>query len=216
MTIMEVEQVEQRGMVLVSQAGEIAVHDAPTFQQAGVFLRTIAGYLKQVGEIFDPMVESAHRAHKVAVEQRKKMTEPAETATRLVKAEMVKYEQAERDRVAREQRAAEAERRRLEDEARLAIAASLEQQGKTAAAEAALTAPVTVPVFTPPVQAVSKAEGISFREDWDFEIEDATLIPRAYLMPDEKKLRAAVRFFKAETKIPGIKAVPKRITSVRA
>ena len=216
MTTVEVEQVEQQGLELVKQAQEIAVRDASTFQQAGFFLRNIAGYLKRVGEVFDPIVEAAHKAHKVAVEQRKKMTEPAQVADRLVRAEMGKYESAERERVVLEQRAAEAERRRLEDEERLRIAATLEKEGKPEAAEQALTAPVTVRVYTPPVQPVIRAEGVSFREDWDFEIEDETLIPREYLMPDEKKIRAFVKATKGATKIPGIKAVPKTITSVRA
>src|SRR3990167_7931739 len=163
MTTQDVEQVEQQGLVLVQQAEEIAVRDPATFQEAGGFLRQIAGYLKRVGEVFDPIVDAAHKAHKVAVDQRKKMLEPAQVAERILKGQMAVYEQAERERVAREQRAADAERRRLEDEARLAVAASLESQGKPVAAAAALTAPVAVPVFTPPVPAVPKAEGVSFR-----------------------------------------------------
>jgi hypothetical protein len=214
--IATVEQVQERGMELVSQAEEIAVRDASTFHQAGLFLRTVAGYLKQVGEIFDPMVLSAHHAHKVAVEQRRKMTEPAETATRLVKTEMTKYEQAERQRVAEEQRKAEVERRRLEDEARLAVAVSLEQQGKSEAAARALTAPVTVPVFTPPVLAVPKVDGVSFRDNWTFVVTDPTLVPREYLMLDEQKIRAVVRAMKGETNIPGVEARNERISSVKA
>lgn len=216
MTTVDVEQVEQQGMVLVSQAEEIAVRDASTFQQAGVFLRNIAGYIRKVGEVLDPIVEAAHRAHKVAVEQRKKLLEPAQTAERIVKGEMAAFDQAERARVAEAQRRAEAERRRLEDEERLRNATQLEAAGKSAQAEAALVAPVTVPMFTPPVQAVTKAEGVSFREDWGFEIEDAALIPREYLIPDEKKIGALVRALKEQTRIPGVKVISRRIASVRA
>ena len=209
-------EIEQQGGVLVAQAQGITVRNAETFQQAGVFLRTIAGYLKRVAEVFDPVVEAAHKAHKVAVEQRKKMAEPAQTAERLVKAAMGAYETAERERAAKAQREADAERRRLEDEERLHLASVLETQGKAKEAELALTAPVAVRVPPSPVVVMPRAEGVSFREDWDFEIEDALLIPREYLIPDEKLIRATVKAQKAETKIPGIKAVPRTITSVRA
>jgi len=209
-------EVEQQGLVLVAQAEEIAVRDGSTFQQAGLFLRNIAGYLRKVGEVFDPIVDAAHKAHKVAVDQRKKMLEPAQIAERIVKGEMAKWETGERERVAREQRAAEAERRRLEDEERLRNAARLEAQGKTAQAEAALVAPVTVPVFTPPVQAVSKVEGVSFRDNWTFTVTDPTLVPRDYLMLDEQKIRGVVRALKGETKIPGIEVRCERISAVRA
>lgn len=212
----DTEQVEQQGLVLVSQAEEIAVRDASTFQQAGLFLRNIAGYLKKVGEVFDPIVEAAHRAHKVAVDQRKKMLEPAQAAEKIVKGEMAKWDTAERARVAEEQREAEAERRRLEDEERLKNAARLEAAGKTAQAEAALTAPVTVPVFTPPVQAVQKVEGVSFRDNWTFTVTDPGLVPREYLMLDEQKIRGVVRALKGEAKIPGVEVRCERISAVRA
>ena len=208
-------EIEAQAGVLVTQAQTLAVTDAASFQQAGVFLRTIAAYLKRVKEVFDPLVEAAHTAHKVAVAQRAKMAEPAQTAERLVKAAMGTYEAAERERVAAAERAAAAERRRLEDEERLRLATALEAEQKPAEAERALTAPVAIRVPTPVIAPVAKVEGVSFREDWDFEIEDAALIPREYLVPDEKKIRAVVRASKGDIKIPGIKPVPKTITSVR-
>ena len=216
MTDAAVQQVEQEALVLVSQAQAIAVVDRSTFQAAGLFLRSIARYIGNVGEVFDPIVDAAHKAHKAAVEQRRKFLEPAQSAERLVKGEMSKFEQAERARVAEEQRANEAERQRLEDEARLRNAERLEAAGKPEAAERALSAPVMAPVWTPPVQPVAQVEGISFRDTWDFEIEDAALIPREYLMPDEKKIRAFVKVLKAEAKIPGIKVIQGRTSAVRA
>jgi hypothetical protein len=212
----DVEQVEQQGLVLVRQAGDIAVRDASTFQQAGLFLRTVSGYIRKVGEVLDPIVESAHKAHKIAVDQRKKLLEPAQSAERIVKAEMARFEQADRQRVLEEQRRLDADRRRLEDEERLANATRLEAAGKSEAAERALTAPVAAPVFVPPARPIVSAEGVSFRDNWDFEIEDAALLPREYLIPDEKKIRAVVKAHKGETKIPGVKVIHDRSAAVRS
>ena len=225
MTTQDVEQVEQQGLVLVQQAEEIAVRDPATFQEAGGFLRQIAGYLKRVGEVFDPIVDAAHKAHKVAVDQRKKMLEPAQVAERILKGQMAVYEQAERERVAREQRAADAERRRLEDEARLAVAASPESQGKPVAAAAGLPAPPAMPIFTPPVTAVPKAEGISFRDKWSAEVVDPMALikavangeaPANLVIPDQQALNRLAGALKGEMRVPGVEARCERISSVKA
>ena len=225
MTTQDVEQVEQQGLVLVQQAEEITVLDTASFQEAGGFLRQIATYLKRVGEVFDPIVDAAHRAHKIAVEQRKKMLEPAQVAERIVKGQMAVYEQTERERVAREQRERDAERRRLEDEARLAVAASLEAQGKPEAAQAALTAPVTMPVFTPPVQAVPKAEGVSFRDQWKARVVDPVALikavangeaPANLVIADQQALNKLAVALKGEMRVPGVESFCDRISSVKA
>src|SRR5690606_37870114 len=47
--------------------------------------------------------------------------------------------------------------------------------------------------------------GTAKRVDWKFEIVDASLIPREYLCPDEKKIGAIVKGFKDATNIPGVR-----------
>ena len=225
MTTVQTQEVEAQGLVLVTQAEEIVVRDTASFHEAGLFLRTIASYMKKVGEVFDPIVEAAHRAHKVALEQRTRMLEPAQAASRMVKGEMATFEQAERDRVAAEQRKAEAERGRLEDDERLRNATRLEQQGKPEAAAAALTAPVEVPVFTPPVQAAPRAEGISFRDSWSAEVTDLLALARAVadgvvaptlLIPNQPALNKMAVALKGELRIPGVQPRCERISAVPA
>jgi len=66
-----------------------------------------------------------------------------------------------------------------------------------------------MPLPIPAVEKVVTPEGITFRENWYFEIEDATEIPRAYLMPNGKVIGAIVRQMKdkarTEKMIPGIR-----------
>ena len=102
-------------------------------------------------------------------------------------------------------------------------AVAAEKAGDAVRARALIEAPVVVapvtprPVFVaaPPAQA-PKVEGVSFRDDWDFVITNAALIPREYLIPDEKKIRAVVKAMKEHTNIPGIRAERGRTAAVRA
>ncbi len=50
--------------------------------------------------------------------------------------------------------------------------------------------------------------GIQTRTIWRFEIEDAALIPREYLVPDAAKIAAHVNAYKSQSQIPGVRAYP--------
>jgi len=58
---------------------------------------------------------------------------------------------------------------------------------------------------------VPKTQGLSLRDNWDFEIIDEALIPREYLVPDETKIRRVVKAMKDKTNIAGIRPVNKPI-----
>lgn len=59
-----------------------------------------------------------------------------------------------------------------------------------------------------------KIAGQSVREVWLFQIEDASLIPREYLAPDESKIRRFVNAMKADAKVPGVRIYSeKRVAS---
>lgn len=225
MTPDAMERIEKDGMLLVQQAEDIRVVDAESFQQAGVFARRVTAGIKMAHELMDPVCESAHTAHKVAVAQLKKLVEPFETAKKLVGAQTAAWDQQERDRVRREQQAADAERRRLEDEERLRAATRLEAQGKPAAAEAALTAPVQVPVFTPPIRQAEKAEGLSFRDNWKAQVTDLMALVQAVaegkaslacLEPNMVTLNGLARSLKDQMRVPGVEARNERISAVKA
>jgi hypothetical protein len=135
--------------------------------------------------------------------------------------------QRERERLEAEERARVAvEERRLrqeEEDRRLAEASAAEAIGDTVRAEAIVSAPIVTapvvprPVFVapPPVQ-VTKAEGVSFREEWDFEVTNAAVIPREYLSVDEVKIRRVVKAMKGQTNIPGVRAFSKPTAAMRA
>ena len=55
---------------------------------------------------------------------------------------------------------------------------------------------------------VPEVKGCSIRDVWTGEIEDAEAIPREYLIPDEKALKAITKARKCDPKIPGWRAYP--------
>lgn len=226
---------------LASQAALIVVADGPSFEAAAECLRGVKSYLRRVAEVFDPIISAAHRAHKVAVEQRKRLEVVALDAERALKAGMAEYERETARRAEEAARAAEQERERLEAEARtqaeieqqriraeaeerrLDAAIAAEEAGDSAKAERLLAAPVLVPVVAPapvfmaaPQASSPKAAGIAFRTDWDFEIIDAAAIPRTYLIPDVAKLRGLVRATRGTLAIPGVRIFEKRVTIVKS
>ena len=71
-----------------------------------------------------------------------------------------------------------------------------------------------VPPPPPPAPIVvekPKIAGFSMREIWDFEIVDVNLIPKDYLVPDEKKIRKVIS---AGVTIPGVKSFKKMSSAV--
>ncbi len=66
-------------------------------------------------------------------------------------------------------------------------------------------------VIAPVVPEVPKVEGITTRQDWDFEIVNSNEVPRDFCIPDEKAIRAFVKATKGTKQIAGIKIFEKTI-----
>ena len=180
------------------------------FAAAGEIMREVKASIARVVEFFRPLKETAWNAHKQIVAKEKAIIEPREAVARAISAKMVAYKDAERKRLEAERKEAEARARAAEEERRLAQAVELEAVGMAKEADQVLSAPVQVAV---PVQAEIKAAGVSFREIWRFRIENLSIVPREYLMLDEKKVGAIVKAMKAQTAIPGIQAYSETTTA---
>ena len=62
---------------------------------------------------------------------------------------------------------------------------------------------------------VEDVAGISTRTNWKFKIVDELLIPREYLIPDEKYIGQIVRAGKGKKQIPGIEIYSENIIASR-
>lgn len=150
-----------------------------------------------------------------------------EAIRRRAEAEAAEAARKERERLEREA-AKEAEKARIDAEKAQARAEALEADGKAERAEAIrqaaaekeqarlseaaalqlAAASVTADVVRMPEAAVV---GVSYRETWDFEIVNTDLIPREFLIVDQKAIGGVVRSLKGKTNIPGVRVFAKRV-----
>ena len=192
-------------MTLPVKASEIIVANDEQYQSACDFLTmTIKPMRKKIDETFDPIIKKAHQAHKEAVAQKKSVEAPLMQAEKIVKPKIADYlNEKERQRVEKERKLQEEARKRAEAEA-LERAAMLEKEGAKEEAEAIISEPIEAPTVI--VQSSApKAEGISVKKLWKFEIVDESKIPREYLMVNEKAIGAVVRSLKDKAHIAGVK-----------
>lgn len=218
--LVETTPVEEKALSIVDQAKAVKVTDPETYTAAGSLWKAIGDMIKEVKDTFDPICDAAHKAHKQAVEKRAKYLDPLTAAQKSVKGLMSAYDQ-EQDRLRREEQARlEAIARKQEEERRLqeAIAAEeeLRAQGATkeeAAHEAAAiinepvsVAPVVLPKATPKL-----AGGPVYRTIWKFRIINVNLIPRQYMVPDEKAIGGVIRSSQGKISIPGVTAYEERV-----
>lgn len=200
----EVSDIEMRALSMV------VTNDAE-YEQAAVFGSALKSKAADVIAFFKPMKESAHKAHKAICDREKEMTTPLSKAEKTLKKTMGDYAM-EKERKRREQeeamrRAAEAESRRMLEEA-----AQLESEGKKDDADAVLEDAEmmeeasqygSIAVATP------KAKGVSSRKDWKIVGIDTKQVPLSFngmeLRPvDEAAVMRLIRASKGQIQIPGI------------
>jgi hypothetical protein len=165
-------------------------------------------------------------------EERKKLKRPIDAAASAVqnffkapldalqraevlgKNKMAVYFQAQQ-RLQREEQAkadakARAERDRLE--ARAAVAAEKGQEEKAQALQDSANAVVAPAIVREP----PSVSGVSTRTIKRFEIVDESLLPREYLVPDEKKIRGVVAALGFDAHIPGVRVYEDTIIAARS
>lgn len=142
-------EIERKVPALVDQASAIVIRDQDSMSAANDFSIAIKRMRKEIDEAFDPIIEAAHVAHKIALDKKRKYIEPVDAAEKMVKGKIGAY-LIEQDRIRKEaeRRAWEAEQakiraqqealrkeqeaiRRAEDERR-----AIEERARREAAEA--------------------------------------------------------------------------------
>lgn len=201
---MTTQDFEQRALALPEQARQLMIENDETFTQATDFLLTIKALRTELDQTFDPVISKAHAAHKEAVTQKKRHEEPLAKSESIIKHRLAAYH------VQQEQQCL-VDQRKAQEAAQLQEAIDAEARGDQVGADAALNGHGVVAVTLPP--AMPKVEGVAFRESWEFEIADASLLPRNYLLPDMMKIGQVVRAMKHDTKIPGVKVFKRQIVA---
>lgn len=171
--------VKQRSLDLASEVELLSVINNEGYQEANGLLRLVVTQKKAIKEGFDKLKKPFNEAMDNLRAEENKALAPLLSAESAIKKLMTEYDTIQ-------QKKAEEERKKLEAAAKQMSDSGLEIQ-------------TVVKVETP------KAEGTSYRITYDFDVVDASLIPREFWLINEVKIRKVVTAMKEQTDIPGIK-----------
>lgn len=200
----EVKEVTTLALTIPDQARQLVIASNEDYVRAGALLVAIKGIRKKINDTFKPIKQKMDAAKQEVLDQERAADKPLVEAEEIIKPRLAAWnKEQERIRQEEEMRLQEIARKE-EEERRLKEAILAEQSGDKEEAEAIINTPIQAPPVV--VQKTTpKVAGVSFRENWDFEIINENLIPRQYLMPNMIAIRAVVKGLKNQTNIPGVK-----------
>lgn len=204
----------------VAKANAMTVVDNKTNEVASNFLKNLKTLQKEIEAELAPGIEKAFNLHRTLVDQRKRFLAPLQAAEQAIKTKisifLVEEEQKRLEAQRKAQAAAEAAERKRKAELE-AQAKAHEAAGRTEKAEERRQLAQETFIPTPIVEStVEKQKGVSTIQVWKFEITDENLVPREYLMVDEKAIGQVVRALKDKAKIPGVRVYSTNEVRARA
>lgn len=190
-------------------------------KQAVEMRRTLRAPIEQAVERLKGLIAAYTRKREEATraEQQRQQRLLEDAARARAEAEAAERRRQEQARIERERIEAEARAGQARDEMARIEAELAQEEAERKASELAV-APlevqeVAVPQIAMPPTETPKLQGVSTRQVWRFRIANAGMIPREYLMPDEKAIAARVRARGMLHGIEGVVAFPEDVVSVR-
>lgn len=193
---------------ITGQINKIKIINQQTYEQAADILKNVKAMAKRLEETRKSITSPIDLAKSAVMNLFRAPSDVLVTAEANLKRAMIDY-QNEQERIRREQEAKlrrEAEEKARKEQERLqARAEKAEANGKAEKAEElreqAEQVQVVAPVLAPTVQ---KVDGVSVRKNWKARVVDASLVPRQWLVVDEKKLDQIAKATKGSMDIPGV------------
>ena len=198
---------------LCDEARGLAVVDEAAYTRAGEIQQRLRAGIVTIEEYWEPHRRNAKKTYDDVLASKKEMLEPVQKAYDDLGSRAGGWflaEKRKREEAARLQRI---EQEKAEREAREKQRKAEELAKKKHLPPPPPPAPPPPP---PPVAEIPKVAGAVARTTWDFEVVDAAKLPREYMVPDEKKIRAVVKAMKEGTKIPGVRVFETAAVSGRA
>lgn len=204
----EAEALAKETEIILESYQGMVVKNNETFLSAGNELKTIKGKLNDLDTLRKSMTRPLDTAKKAIMEFFRVPQERLEKAEGTIKRAMLQFQQ-EQEAIRRKEEARLREQARKEEERKKA---ALDARADKAAAKGDLQKAEELrqqkeQVFVPaPVvnSSVAKVAGVATKQVWKFEVVDANLIPREYMIPDMVKIGAMVRATKGTIPIAGI------------
>jgi hypothetical protein len=204
------EDLKQNSLTIASQAHALKVIDHASYETMAQFVLTLRKMVKYFEDLYRPRIKQADDVTKALREDMRRLQQPALVAQAYGDNELAAYD-ALRERIAEEKRLKEqAEKDEHEKREKEQLAELLRKLGQNDSAQDVLTAPSEEPpVFVP--KDTPRIAGLTYREDWKFEITDLSVVPREYLIADDVKIGRVVRALKGTTNIPGVRVYSVRV-----
>ena len=205
------ELVQSIDQALVEAKGVIITTDEQN-QKAGELLKTFRALRNEIAAYWDPAIEKAKATKAAAEKTRKDICErkeeqdgPLRKGEEIIKSKMGAYWQKQEDERKQKEERLQAEARQYEED-------KLLQEAEETGDDSILEEPIIVPQVR--IEQTARVEGISMQSNWKWRVVDPKLIPREYLIIDEKAVNAMVKAKKGTTQIPGIEVYEDTITKV--
>jgi len=209
---------------ILLEANAIEVRDQLSYDHAVRVAKKAIEMRKQITERLAPGKEAAWKAHKEWTRLEQDLLDAVSKAERIAKDKYIAWEQDQERIRLEEQRKLEAEARKRAEEEKLQAAIEAEKNGMGEdAVEKILEEEVATPaVVAPPT--FERASGTSTREQWQAEVTDLLALAKHVaqnpgllhlIQPNTTALNAMARAQKSLLHLPGVKAVMKKVASVR-
>jgi len=198
----ETKELETIAGKMMDQYKTFTISSPEEYSASGDILKKVKGKLSELDDRQKEITRPMDEAKKAVMALFKKPRTLLENLESKIKDAILDFQdKMEREKLAKEaelRKAQEAEAKRLEAKARKT---KDEEKRKELLESAEATRAIT-----PMVNAeIPKVDGISMAENWTFEVINKDLIPREYLIPDEKTLGAVARATRGSLQIPGVK-----------
>lgn len=180
-TITQALQVAEKKVNELAELSRFKVNSQPTFEKAAQILKSIKEYKEAVQEQKDKIIKPLNEALKNTREMFAPLEEKILVVEKFMKSEALNYN----NKLIEEQK-----KREAEAQSKIEAGESFEKATKSVA------------------RVEQKVASIPTRKVQKLLIEDATLIPRNFLIPDESKIKDAL---KAGYTVPGCKMVEETI-----
>lgn len=188
-------EIEKKAETFLEQARSFEIKTDDHLNDVATKLQDIAGAKQRVEDHYESMRKTTHAAWQDVLSNIKFYSKPLKEAEGIYKKKISDYSiEKERERQQEAKRLRD-EARKNEEDRRLEVA---EKTGN----EKILDMPIFVPEVK--VEVAAKPQGISYVEDWQYEVLNEADIPDEYKMIDHGKLARTVKINKENTDIPGI------------
>jgi hypothetical protein len=189
-------------------AGKLVVENDEEYEAWARTLTRTEGYDRVLAQTRLALTRHLDRAKRGIMDLFRPQHELAKQIRELVGSAMLDYRRRKRPELQAQAARAQAALTQARDSAALAVAEKLVATGQPEQAQQLLARAASAPA--PPAIAgapAPKVDGISFRQEWDYAIEDAERVVREapeYALPNEAKIRARVKTFGDQHGIPGV------------